>query len=211
MNRKLISLLIIVIIIVTAVLSFNCETGVEDSPTPGIIRVKLQADLSDTVLVERSDTFAVNLKYPAIFMIKIFQGRVFQKQSFAVLYRTKTSYRQEDALYNILELDSTGKYKEYIIFESSVPPGNYDRLEFGVTASKDDKLKIVALSGKMFENSVELPPGEKLLVEFPQDFNISENHVTQINVQLSPFKSIKRYRDVYHFYRQMKITGVYYF
>jgi len=70
MNRKLISLLIIVIIIVTAVLSFNCETGVEDSPTPGIIRVKLQADLSDTVLVERSDTFAVNLKYPAIFMIK---------------------------------------------------------------------------------------------------------------------------------------------
>lgn len=211
MNRKILILLTIAIFTIIAIIGINCETGVEDSPLPGIIRVKLQADLSDTILVERSDTFTVNIKYPAVFMIKIFQGRIFEKQSFAVLYRTKSSYRQEDALYNILELDSTGKYKEYVIFESYIPPGNYDKIEFGVNASRDDKLKIIALSGKKFENSVNLPPGEKLLVEFPQDFKISENRVTQINIQISPLKSIKRYKDVYHFYRQMKITDVYYF
>lgn len=209
--RKILYLLIITISTILAITGFSCGTGVEDSPQPGIIRVKLQADLSDTLLIERSDTFAVNMKYPAVFMIKIFQGRIFQKKNFAVLYKTKSSYRQEDVLYNILELDNSDKYKEYIIFESYIPPGSYDKIEFGVNASKDDKLKIIALSGKKFENSINLPPGEKLLMEFFQDFKISENRVTQVNFQISPLKSIKRYRDVYHFYRQMKITDVYYF
>src|SRR3989304_2237519 len=122
-----------------------CETGVENSPSPGILRVTLQSDPADTILVERSDTFVVNSKYPAQFMIKIFQGRINQGTNFAILYRTTTSYRQEDALYNILELDSLGKYKQFTIFESFVPPGDYNVLEFGVNSTSEYKLKIVAL------------------------------------------------------------------
>ena len=188
-----------------------CETGVENSPSPGILRITLQSDPVDTILVERSDTFAVNPTYPALFMIKIFQGRVYKESNLAVLYRTTKDYRQEDALYNILELDSLGKYEQFTIFESFIPPGDYNSVEFGINAASGYKLTIVSLSGKIFENPVEIPPGEKLLVSFRQSFRVEEDRVTQIDVQISPFKSIKRYRDVYHFYRQMEITGVHYF
>ncbi|OGU74229.1 MAG: hypothetical protein A2V93_08000 [Ignavibacteria bacterium RBG_16_34_14] len=198
-------------VIISIYLISGCETGVENSPSAGILRITLQSDPADTMLVERSDTFTVNQRYTALFMLKIFQGRVYQEKNFAVLYRTTTSYRQEDALYNILAMDSLGDYKQYTIFESLIPPGNYTSLEFGVNAASDYKLTIVALSGKVFQNPVELPPGEKLLVSFPQDFKVDENRVTQIDVQISPFKSITRYRDVYRFYRKMKITGVHYF
>src|SRR3989337_1759992 len=190
--RYVIGLLSLIIIYLIS----GCETGVEDSPLPGILRVTLQSDPSDTMLIERSDTFTVNQTYPALFMIKIFQGRVYKESNLAVLYRTTEDYRQEDALYNILELDSLGGYKQFTIFESYIPPGDYDSVEFGVNAASDYKLTIISLSGKIFENPVVLPPGEKLLVFFPQSFRVEENRVTQIDVQIGPFKSIKRYRDV---------------
>lgn len=202
---------IIIFISVITFLCLNCGTGVEDSPEPGIIRITLQSDPSDTILVERSDTFSVSTKYSAIFMTKVYQGRVYKDSSFVVLFPSLQSYRQEDKLYNIIELDSVRSgYKVFTIFESFVPPGNYDILEFGVSPSRDHKLKIVATNGKTFENPVELPPGEKLLMSFPIDFIIHSNKVTQIDVQVSPFKSIQRYRDLYRFYRKMNIIKVKY-
>jgi len=188
----------------------GCGTGVEDSPDPGIVRITLQSDPSDTILVERSDTFSVSTKYDAVFVLKVFQGRVYRDNNFAVLYPSLTSYRQEDLTYNIIQIDSSNNYKRFTVFESYVPPGDYTKLEFGISPSSDNNLKIVANSGKKFENPVELPPGEKLLVGFDQDFIVYSKKVTQINVQVSPFQSIKRYRDIYLFYRIMKITGVEY-
>ena len=203
--------LIVLLALISVYIISGCETGVEDSPLPGILRVTLQSDPSDTILVERTDTFTVNQTYPALFMIKVFQGRVYKESNLSVLYRTTRDYRQEDALYNILELDSLGEYEQFTIFESFIPPGDYNSVEFGVNAASGYKLTIVSLSGRIFENPVELPPGEKLLVFFPQNFRVEEDRVTQIDIQISPFKSIKRYRDVYQFYRQMEITGVHYF
>lgn len=189
-------------------LIFNsCVTGVEDSPMPGIVRINLQSEPSDTILVEKSDTFAISQKYPATFEIKTFQGRIYKDSNFAVLYKTIFSYRQEDTIFNILKLDTLGKYQKYSIFESKVPPGSYNKLEFGLN-STDKKLKIIALNGKTFENPIELPNGAKLLIAFDVNFNISSEKVTQIDVQLSPFKSIKRYQDSYQFFRQMKVVGV---
>jgi len=135
---------ICILALISLYLLSGCETGVENSPFPGILRVTLRSDPSDTVLVERSDTFTVNQKYPALFMIKVFQGRVYKESNLAVLYRTTSSYRQEDALYNILELDSLGEYKQNTIFESFIPPGDYSSLEFGVNAASDYKLTIIA-------------------------------------------------------------------
>lgn len=210
-NRKF-----VIVFLFSAALTFliivpGCGTGVDDSPDPGIVRITLQSDPSDTILVERSDTFSVSTKYDAVFVLKVFQGRVYRDTNFAVLYPSLTSYRQEDITYNIIEVDSSSNYKRFSVFESYVPPGDYTRLEFGISPSSDHNLKIVANSGKKFENPVELPPGEKLLVGFDQNFIVYSKKVTQIDVQVSPFRSIKRYRDIYIFYRIMKITGVEYF
>ncbi len=198
-----------VLLIFTALLASGC-TSVEDSPKHGIVRVMFSSDPADTLLIEKSDTFSVSTRYDAIFMLKVFQGRVYKDSDFAVLYPTIGSYRQEDEFVNIIALDSSGIYKNYKVFESYVPPGNYNSIEFGVTPASGVPLRIVANSGKTFENPVELPPGENLLYHFDQDFTINENKVTEIDVQISPFESVKRYRDVYRLYRVMKITDVNY-
>jgi hypothetical protein len=204
-------LLFSLILILSALTFYNCTTGVTDSPDHGIVRVMFSSDPADTVLIEKSDTFSVSTRYTAIFVLKVFQGRVYRDSDFAVLYPTIGSYRQEDEFVNIISVDSSGNYKNYKVFESYVPPGNYNSLEFGVTPASGIPLRIVANSGKTFENPVELPPGENLLVHFDQDFNVTEDKVTEIDAQISPFESVKRYRDVYRLYRVMKITDVHYY
>lgn len=208
MKRKKPVILFSVILLFSALTLYNCTTGVTDSPDHGIVRIMFTSDPADTILIERSDTFSVTTRYDAIFMLKVFQGRIYRDSDFAVLYPTIDSYRQEDQFVNIIALDSTGNYRNYNVFESYIPPGNYNSLEFGITPASGIPLRIVANSGKTFENPVELPPGESLLYHFDRDFNVSENRVTQIDVQISPFKSVKRYRDVYRLYRVMEITGV---
>ena len=202
-------ILLSIVLIFSALTFFECTSGVTDSPDHGTVRIMLTADPADTILIERSDTFSVSTRYEALFVLKVFQGRIYHDSDFAVLYPSIGSYRQEDEFVNIIALDSsTGKYKNYKVFESYVPPGNYNSLEFGVTPASGIPLKIVANSGKTFENPVVLAPDENLLHHFDLDFTINENKVTEIDVQISPFKSIQRYRDVYRLYRVMKITDV---
>ncbi len=211
MRRTKTIILLSVILIFSALAIYDCTTGVQDSPQHGIVRIMFKADPADTVLIEKSDTFSVSTRYQAIFMLKVFQGRVYKDSDFAVLYPTIESYRQEDEFVNIIAVDTLGNYKKYQVFESYIPPGNYNSLEFGVTPASGIPLKIVANSGKTFENPVVLPPDESLLYHFDQNFTVNENRVTQIDVQISPFKSVKRYKDVYRLYRIMKITDVNYY
>lgn len=211
MKRKKPVILFSVILIFSALTLYNCTTGVNDSPGHGIVRIMFTADPADTVLIERSDTFSVSTRYDAFFVLKVFQGRVYRDSDFAVLYPNIGSYRQRDEFVNIIAVDSSGKYINYMVFESYIPPGDYNSLEFGVTPASGIPLKIVANSGKTFENPVELPPDESLLFHFDKDFSVSENKVTQIDVQISPFESVKRYRDVYRLYRVMKVTDVHYY
>ena len=208
MERNKSVILFPVILIFSALLFNYCTTGVTESPDHGIVRIKFSSDPADTVLIEKSDTFSVSTRYTAVFVLKVFQGRVYRDSDFAVLYPTVDSYRQEDQLVNIIAVDSSGKYRNYTVFESYVPPGNYNSLEFGITPASGIPLKIVANSGKTFENPVELAPEENLLQHFDVNFTVDENKVTQIDVQISPFKSVKRYRDVYRLYRVMNITDV---
>lgn len=199
-----------VILIFSALVIYSCS-GVTDSPDHGIVRVIFSSDPADTILIEKSDTFSVSTRYDAIFMLKVFQGRIYRDTDFAVLYPTIGSYRQEDEFVNIIALDTLGEYKKYKVFESYVPPGDYNSLEFGVAPASEVPLRIVANSGKTFENPVELPPDVDLLFHFDRNFSVNENKVTQIDVQISPFKSVERYRDVYRLYRIMKITDVHYY
>ncbi|MCX8010020.1 MAG: hypothetical protein N3A61_02610 [Ignavibacteria bacterium] len=203
---------LIIVALLTTLLVNSCETGVEDSPQPGIIRVTLQSNPSDTMLVEKSDTFYSTQKYAATFWMKISQGRIYRDSNFAIIYPTRFDYRQRDSIYNVLKVDSLKRYIQYTIFESYVPPFNFNKLEFGITPQRDSLMVVISNTGKRFNNFVELPPGENLLISLPVDFEVKEGRVTQIDVQINPFKSVQRYRDLYRFYREnnVKIAKVSY-
>ena len=179
---------------------FNCDTGVEMSPAQGTIRVTFQSDPADTTIEIVEFTFSVS--EDDWFGATIFQGKVYNDDQFALLYTSTKSYLLEDVTYNILERENN-EYEKFTIFESYVPPGDYNLLQFGVTAEW--------LELEYFGIPVELPEGADLLVDMYHDFHVSENKVTEINVQISPFKSVVRYRDTFHFTREMEITGVTYY
>ncbi len=178
----------------------SCSTGVESSPDPGVVRIVLQSDPADTSIIIINDTLTVS-KYDN-FRTIIFQGKAYSDTNFAILYPTIQSYRQEDDTINVIDREND-VYKPYTIFESYAPPGNYTSVVFGVTAN--------LLHISVFDVPVELPPDAPKLVTLPVNFKVSQNTTTEIDVQLSPFKSVQRYRDSYYFNRQLKITAVKYF
>lgn len=178
----------------------SCDSGVEPSPDPGILRITLQSDPADTAIVIVADTFYVANNDS--FGVTIFQGRVYNDTVYSILYPTLRSYRQEDITYNLIRLDSS-EYRKYVIFESYAPPGDYDRIQFGLKAT-------VLRISNFDEIKVESPPNVNPLVDLYANFRVSENSVTEIGIQIKPFQSIQRYRDTYQFYPNLEIKSVKY-
>ncbi|MDZ7317620.1 MAG: hypothetical protein ONB11_00580, partial [candidate division KSB1 bacterium] len=148
--------------------------------------------IKDTITVSARDWFGVTIT----------QGKIYHGENFAILFKDTQSYRVEDVVYNILEREN-GQYKKFTIYESYAPPNSYDKLQFGVTAS--------LLRMGFFNIPVQLRPGDALLVDLNANFDIKENQTTEIDVQISPFKSVVRYKDSYYFTRQMQIIAVRYY
>jgi len=244
------------LIIVTSFI--GCETGVENSPTPGTLRVYLQTNSFDTYFVDKGDTFSVFTPYETVFNLNVFQGSIYSKGNFAILFKTIDSYRQTDQYYNflaptfnkgpvqnlVLKLQTgdttlaeiqppelakfcediinvengsvdikqlSVPYQQYKVFESYVPPGDYDTLKFGLNAVKDvfaNRVVIVSKSGKEFVVPLELPPNESLLLSFPIDAKVREGAVTEIYLEIFPFESIYRYRDSYRLKREISVFKV---
>lgn len=192
-----------VIYFIAALITGGCSTGVEVSPQPGIVRVTLQSDPGDTSIAILTDMHRVTINDSLD--LKTFQSKVYNGDKFAIFFRTTTSYRQEDAIHNVLKLDSSGTYTTFTIYESYVPPGSYDRLQIGITAS------FMHLEGPpTYDISVRLPPEAPPLIDLYQPFQVFESRVTEVNVQISPFKSVSRYRDLYYFNRIVRVTGIWY-
>ncbi len=176
----------------------GCKTGIEDSPQPGTVRVMLRADPADTTIVILTDTITVSNSDSID--LTMFQSKVFSGQKFAVLYQTKSSYRQEDVQYNVLRREN-GEYATFTIYDSFVPPGSYTGLQLGITAS------ILKLFG-VAPIQLQLRPGAPSLMSFSVNFDVVENRTTEITVEISPLKSLSRYRDIYYFDRQVTVSGV---
>lgn len=185
--------------IVMGLILTGCGSDITTSPQPGTLIVTLHSDPADTQIVILSKIFTVSDK--DYFGTTIFQGKIFSGDKFAFLYKDKNSYRQEDVTYNIIERKE-GQYTQVTIFDSYVPPGDYTNLQFGVTGSL---VKIGYL-----EIPVKLPAGTTPMRDLEQNFKVYENQVTEINIQISPFKSVKRYRDAYQFIPEMKIIDLSY-
>lgn len=188
------------IVLAVGMFALSCDTGVEVSPAPGVIRVILQSDPADTSIIIIKDTITVSAR--DWFGVTITQGKIYHGDNFAILFKDTKSYRVEDVVYNILERKD-GQYQKFTIYESYAPPNSYDKLQFGVTAS--------LLKMGFFNIPVQLRPGDALLVDLTANFDIKENQTTEIFVQISPFKSVVRYKDTYYFTRQMQIIDVRYY
>ncbi|MEJ2634038.1 MAG: hypothetical protein P8184_01950 [Calditrichia bacterium] len=177
----------------------GCNTGVESSPTPGILRITLESDPADTSIIIVTDTLHVSDKDG--FRIKVYQGKVYHDTAYATLYPTLASNSQEELYYNLIVRENN-QYSKFTIFESYVPPQKYDEVQFGIDS---DYLKL-----KNFDMiSVETPTN--YFVNLKHDFEVFENKVTEVNIRVSPFKSVSRYKDKYIFEPQMQIADVKYY
>lgn len=185
----------------TALFLLACTSGIEDSPAPGIVRIILQSDPADTALVILGDTITV-VEGSDYFIATVFQGRVYRDSLFALLYRTLNSFRQTDDTYNLLARRD-GQYLPMQLFETYVPPQQYNRIEFGLTGN------FVRIGGPTgYVIPVLLPPGEPILISLDLDFEVFENQVTEIVLQVKPLSSLVRYRDTYYFSRQIEVLSV---
>lgn len=189
------SLLIGLIVFLT-----ECSTGIEPSPDPGILRVILHSDDSDTSIVIIDETYSVDTS--DVFMIHVFEGKAYQGEKYANLFPELNQYHNPGKYYNILARDSSNtKYRRYKIFETYVPPGDYTKLQIGLTAQE---LKI----GDFDPIPVYLPPGDSLLINLNFDFTVESNHITQVDLALKPFASVQRYKDTYLFRRIVNVAGI---
>ncbi len=199
--KKCVKELVFLLLVLTLGAFLVTCSNIEPSPGPGILRVTLVSDPSDTTIVIVTDTFTVGESDS--FGVTIFQGKVYRDSAYAVLYPTIKSYKQEDITYNLIKRENN-QYHSYTIFESYVPPQDYNRLKFGMKAT-------VLKFSNFDEIKVEAPQDSSLFVELEKQFTVYENRVTEVQVMLEPFRSISRYRDTYQFSPRVKITGVQYF
>jgi hypothetical protein len=187
------------IYLVTLLTIFNfvgCNTGIESSPDPGILKITLQSDPADTVIIIVNDTITVGEDDE--FIISIYQGRSFADSTYGILYPEIESYRQEERYYNLIERENN-QYVQFNMFESHLPPMSYDQIEFGIDS---EYLKLQNFD----QINVITPPS--YFITLPLNFEIEENRTTEVNVQVSPFKYITRYRDTYIFQPEMEIIAV---
>lgn len=197
-------ILLKIICLITFVVLFYCSTGIVPSPDPGILKVTLQADTADTLIVVTGDTL-ITIEGDS-FNVKIYQGKAFIKDTtFAVLYQNSSEYYELEHNYNLLRRENN-IYSEYTIFESFLPPDNYSKIKFGIAASLMVLTRGYAYGGIGIPMAT--PPNTSPFIEFPIDFTIEENRVTEVNLEIKPLQSVIRYKDIYHFMPNIEVTSV---
>ncbi len=196
MFKKIRNLLTFLVLVLIAVGLLNCDTGIEDSPEPGILRITLESDQTDTTIVFVTDTFTVSDR--DTFLIEIFQGKVFRDTSYATLYARRSLNVEVTLRYNLLSRENH-QYQKLTIFESYIPPYTYNKIRFGMDSYY---LKLLGFDKIL----VQTPPG--YFLDLPANIEIKENHVTEVNVRVAPFKNVIRYRDTYIFAPEMEVVDV---
>lgn len=177
-------------------LFFACNSGIEFSPDPGILRITLESEQADTTIIIVTDTLTVSDN--DVFRISIYQGKVYRDSTFSVLYPTIESNSQEERAYNLITRENH-QYQKFTIFESYVPPFKYNKIQFGLDS---DFLKL-----RNFDKIQVVTPNNFFL-NLDADFEVRENRVTEVNVRVSPFKNVVRYKDTYIFAPTMEVIGI---
>lgn len=197
----------------------GCKTGVEPSPDPGIIRVTMKSSEVDTMLIILGDT----VKFSRIdyFDVIFSQGRLYKGDNYADLYTDLSINRKNLDTINLLQrawLDgrlitatdpvfdvdaSKSKYVSSKVVEWYVPPGTYDRLQFNFKG-----IEIFVARPRQFRTPLQLAEGVTSIMNFNYTITINSGRVTEVNLEVLPFQSIRRYRDSYIFDRKVSIASV---
>lgn len=185
-------------LIAAATLTAACDTGVTESDEPGVLRVTLQADPSDNSITVSGQTYEVDES--DLYSVTIFQGKVYQDTAYATLYSDLDAFEPADVEYDLLQYDNNDAPVEHVIFESFVPPGEYDMLQFGVTAT------IVQVENLTIP--VQLPPDVSPLLEFERNIEVFEHDTTVVQLTIKPFESVVRFRDSFRFTREIEVAGI---
>lgn len=205
--------------VVLGLLFFSCTTGVEKSPEPGILRVTLKANEADSILVILGDTARCSRvdRYNVI----VSRGRIYRGENYADLYLTPSIDRIAADTVNLIQrqwldgrlVNSTTdpfeiprwqtRYVGYTVFEWYTPPGTYDKLQFALTG-----IEVFVAIPRQFNNPLQLPEGVSSVMDFPASITVEEGKVTEVQMEIDPFKSIRRYRDSYIFDRVLRIKKI---
>ncbi len=180
--------------------TMSCSTGVERSKDPGIVKVVIQANSSDTTIVILGKTYTVDTS--SVFSIQVGQGKIYVDSFYSDLMPNLDDYYDSGKSYNVLDRDK-GEYKKIKLFETYAPAEVFEKLEFSLNAS------VLKIGG--FEIPVQLPQDEKLLVDLEQEFWVKENTTTEILLGIEPLRSIVRYKDSYRFLRKIRIKQITYY
>ncbi len=229
-ERNIKSIIAYMVLIILAFNIFQCSTNVENSPDPGIVRVTIQSNPDDTFITIIGDTFQVS--DADTFKVNFFQGKIYNNEKYALLYTDIKSYTTEEVAFNVFEREDN-TYKKFVIYESYALPQSYNRLQIGIkeyripghsngkiTISRNDTSYVtdengdtiyVNINTTTFTNPVNLPADAVSLMDFEQQFEVKENKVTEIMLQIDPFRSLQRFKDSYLFIRQVRVTGVKYY
>lgn len=195
-----------------------CTTTVDPSPEPGTIRILLKGADSDTTIIIQSDTSRFS-RWDN-FNVIVSQGRLYQGDDYAYIYNNPSNERKASDTVNVLAREwlngvpvtlqdtaritpANSRYRTYVIFESYVPPGSYSKFTFALTASEME-----IFIPKNYLNPVTLPPGVAPSMEFKTTIPVNESGVTEVVLELAPFKSLRRFQDQFYFDRQVVVTRV---
>jgi hypothetical protein len=205
-------------ILLVAALLGSCKTSVEPSPSPGLLRITLKGVDTDTSIVMLNDTSRFS-RWDNFAML-VSQGRIAKGDFYAAIYCNPSNERKTTDTVNALGREwlngtaitwqdtaditpTNSRYRKYVIFESYVPPQTYDRLTFALTASEME-----IFVPKHYVNPVSLPPSVSPSMDFTGTFTVTENGVTEVNIEISPYKSLYRYQDEFYFQREIAVVSV---
>lgn len=193
----------IILSITIVLLLFNCDTGVEPSPEPGILRVLIQQDPADTTITIARDTI---YSCPGDSLeIAIFQNRAFADSSWAILYQDTSEYMLQSHHYNLFERqDST--FKKFKIINSYLPPDDYTNILIGVTA--EDMLLTYGYRYGGVRIPIESDPEAGLIQDIAANYTINSGRITEVLVRIMAFQSVERFRDVFYFNPKFEVVEI---
>ena len=174
-----------------------CSTGIEKSKDPGVLRITLTSDPADTTITIVNKIYKPDST--SSMYLKIFEAKVYRDSNYSKLVPGLDEFRDDGNSYNILKRDND-IYQTYTIYESYVPPGDFEKIQFGIS------VKLLKING--FSIPLQLPEDEPLLYDIDCEFYVEENDTTEINLQLKPLKSLIRYRDSYLYQREIEVVNI---
>lgn len=196
-NKKLICSILFVIILL------NCDTGVEPSPEPGILRVLLQHDPMDTTITIARDI--LHSSPGDSFDISIFQNKAFVDTSWALLYQDTSEYMIQRHTYNIFKREND-TFKKFEIINSYLPPDDYTNIQIGITADY-----MFLTYGYLFGGiriPVEQDPEAGLIQNIDTNYTINSGRITEVLVRIKAFESVERYRDLFYFNPTLEVVYI---